>query len=255
MCSPLVASMRLAQALDLDVEGLVAVLVEALRIVRHEGKALDAALEADVVEVRRVLEGDAAERALRVSRRGGRGIEGRRAHPLEAKTAGVDVGDAQLPVGRKALGLREQVAELVDRPLAVPGEVGRALAGAGRRIDVGRKARADCERHSMCALVGLADGDVGGREVARGSSRRPAPPRSRAGSRPRSPRRSRRGRRSPADRWPRRSGRCRRAPRCPASISLGRARQRPARTSASRSTRDSWAGSSSARRRGSRRVR
>ena len=58
------------QAVDLDVERLVAIEVEAQRVVGHEGEAVDLALQAHVLEGTLVGELDAAKRFLRVSGRG-----------------------------------------------------------------------------------------------------------------------------------------------------------------------------------------
>src|SRR3546814_9801490 len=78
----------------------------------------------------------------------------------------VEIGDAKLGFQVEAAGLRQQLAELVDRPLPVPGEVRGALAGAGRREDIGGAAARRLGGGEELALIGLADGDVGSREVA-----------------------------------------------------------------------------------------
>jgi hypothetical protein len=65
----------------------------------------------------------------------------------------------------RSAGLGEQLAQLVDRALAVPGEVGGALARPGGGEDIGGDAAARLAGAEQFALVGLADGDVGGREV------------------------------------------------------------------------------------------
>ena len=64
------------------------------------------------------------------------------AHALLADAAQIDVGSRSPGRGCKALGLGQRVAHLVNRGLAVPGEVGRRFARAGRGIEVGGDARA-----------------------------------------------------------------------------------------------------------------
>lgn len=126
----------LAQSLHLDVERLEAIAIEPVRIVRNEREAIDRTDEADVGVVWRVPDRDAPECALRVSGRARCRVEGRRAHALGAQALDVDVGDGHLARGGKALGLRERHAQLVDRRLAIPGKIGRALARPGRGVDV-----------------------------------------------------------------------------------------------------------------------
>ncbi len=156
----------LHQPLHLDVEGLVAILVEAQRIVGHERKAVDLSLEARIAELRPMLERDATEGFLRVSGGCGRGVERHRAHALLAQALDIDVGDRHLALRGEALGLREEKSQLVDRRLAVPREIGGALAGPCRRKDIGRETARRLRGAEQRALVRLADHDVGGRQVA-----------------------------------------------------------------------------------------
>ncbi len=154
-----------AQAFHLDVEGLIAVLVEMRPAVRDIGKAADRTDQADVREARPMLEEHVAE-----GRRGdpdllGHVVEGLHPHTLAENATGVDVGDADLRLQRKTLRFGQEVAELVDHPLAIPGEVGGALAGAGGRVGVGGGGARRLRATKHVALVGLADGDVRGREV------------------------------------------------------------------------------------------
>ena len=101
-----------------------------------------------------------------MARGGRRAVERQRAHALEPQALDVDVGDRHLALRGKALGLREQRAELVDRRLAVPREVGRALARSGRRIDVRGLAAHRLRRAEHRAIVRLADDDVRRRQIA-----------------------------------------------------------------------------------------
>ena len=242
------------QALDLDVERLVAVLVELARAGSGtKGKR----------RIGRIR--PTSPKCGRCSKRDARGTAapgGRRASAASLKVCirirspqdalGVDVGDAELGLEREALGLGQQVAELVDHALPVPGEVGRALAGPGGRIDVGGDGARRLRAAEQVALVGLADDDVRGRQV--GEDRR-AGQRARGRGRdrrPRSPRRSRRAARSRRGRRRRRSGPSRTAPRRRRRGSSRRRCRGRGRTSASRRTRGSWAGSSWAPRRAAR---
>ena len=186
----------LHQALHLDVEGLVAVLVEARRIVRHEGEAVE-----------RPHRGPRPRRSAGArTRRGGRRVSGWPAAAAASLKVGVRMRSSRRrststsataiwACGGKRSVCGQQRAQLVDRRLAVPGEVGGALARARprnrrrppgsastarRRAARGRRpCRSRCWRPTGC----------------RGSARRPAR-RVRRGRRrrPRSPRRSRRGR-------------------------------------------------------------
>ena len=153
------------QALHLDVERLVAILIELLGPVGDVGEAAQRALEADVGEAGLVLEADAAEARLGMAGGAGIVVEGAVAHPLEPEPLDVDVGDGELGAPVEAAGLGEQFAELVDRALAVPGEIGRALARPGGGEDIGGEAAAGLAGAEQFALVGLADRDVRGGEV------------------------------------------------------------------------------------------
>jgi hypothetical protein len=156
----------LHQSLHLDVECLVAVGVQAQRIVRHEGKAIDLALEARIDIRRFVREGDSPERVLRIARRHRRRVEGDGAHALLAQPLHIHVGHHHLALHREALVGRQQRSQLMDRGLPVPCEVGRAFARPGRREDVRRDAAHRLGLAEHGALVGLADHRIRGRQVA-----------------------------------------------------------------------------------------
>ena len=167
-CLPLVACEAPGDALHLDVERLVAILIELLGPVGDEGEAAQRPLEADVGEARLVLEGDAAEAGFGMAGGGGAVVEGAVAHPLEPEPLDVDVGDGELAArAAKRADLGEQLAQLVDRALAVPGEIGGALARAGGGEDIGRRPqRADWRAHSNSRSSALPMSDVGRRQVA-----------------------------------------------------------------------------------------
>ena len=153
------------QALDLDVERLVAILIELLGAVGDVGEAAQRPLEADILKARLMVEADAAEARLGMAGGADIVVERAVAHPLQPQPLDVHVGDGKLGLPFETAGLGEQFAKLVDRALPVPGEVGRALAGAGGREDISGEAAAGLRRAQQLALVGLADGDVGRGEV------------------------------------------------------------------------------------------
>ena len=153
------------EPLDLDVERLVAVLVERRGGVGDEGEAADAAFESHIGEVGAVVERDAADAGLGVARGARSVVEGAEAEPLLRQPPAVDVGDAQLGIAREAGALGDQLAQLVDGALTVPGEVGGALAGAARRIDIGADRAGGLGRGEHHPLARLAHDDVRGAEV------------------------------------------------------------------------------------------
>ena len=65
----------------------------------------------------------------------------------------------------KRARLGEPLAVLVDQRVAVPGEVGGGLAGAGARVHAGRDALRRLRGAQQPPVVGLADRDVAGGEV------------------------------------------------------------------------------------------
>src|SRR5205085_222072 len=125
------------QALHLDVERLVAILVELLGPVRDIGEAAELPLEADVVERWLMLEIDGPEPRLRMAGQAGVVVERADAQPLEPELLDVDIGYGQLRAEVEPSGLGQQFAEFVDRALPVPGEVGGAFAGPGGGEDIG----------------------------------------------------------------------------------------------------------------------
>src|SRR5690606_36089577 len=92
-------------SVDLDVERLVAVLVELFRAVGHEGKAADRADEPDVARRGRMVEADRAEAVLGPAQGLGVVVEGLEARPLVEDARGVDIGDAQSGLEREALAV------------------------------------------------------------------------------------------------------------------------------------------------------
>ena len=132
----------LDQARDLNVVGLVAVLLQAGWVVGDEGEAVDRALQAQVRAWR--VEGELdllwshalipREVALRVV------CEGVLALALGAQAFQVYVGDRDVRALLEALADRQAFPGLVNHGFAVPGEVCAGLAHAGRRVDVGRAA-------------------------------------------------------------------------------------------------------------------
>jgi len=87
------------------------------------------------------------------------------AHALLLQALEIEIGGDDLRILREALGFRQRLAELEHRGLAVPGKIGGGFARAGGRI----KIRGDAARRLRAAqqtpCLGLADRDVGSRQV------------------------------------------------------------------------------------------
>ena len=159
--------MRRLQALGerrhLDRVRLEAVAGEKRRISRHEREPADASAEREGRRRRRDGEGDTSEHRLvqppvGVARRSER-------EPLVAQRREIEIGDRRGTSRRETLGFGQHLAVLEDRGLAVPGDVGRALAFAGRGVQVGRDAAGGLRTTKQRALVRLADRDVRRRKV------------------------------------------------------------------------------------------
>ena len=123
------------QPLDLDVEGFVAVLVQPGRVVRHEGETVEGADQVAARPRPRLERNHRGRFALDP----GAVREGAVAQTVEADPLDVDVGDGQLRFQGEALALGQFGAQLMDRGLSVPRQVGGALAPAGSGEDIGRQ--------------------------------------------------------------------------------------------------------------------
>ena len=86
-------------------------------------------------------------------------VERPHAPPLLEQQVEIDVGHRPPVAVREALGLGEQHAVLVDRRLAVPRQVGRRLALAGRGVDVGGQAAGGRRPAQQLAVLGPPDRD------------------------------------------------------------------------------------------------
>ena len=153
------------QPLHLDVEGLVAVLIQPGRVVRHEGEAVEGADQlpdgtSDVRVANRDF--DKITWLHLPSRAVG---EGAVALAFQPDTLDVDVGDGQVALHREPLALGQLGTQFVDRGLSVPGEVGSAFPPARGGKDVGghRPRRLAGRQHRP--VVGLADHHIGRRKV------------------------------------------------------------------------------------------
>ena len=148
----------------LDVEGLETEFAEPRVVVRHERETRHAAREADVLAERRLeIEDDPAEWIGRHVI----GIVAKRTlpHALLREHGQIDVGDDDLRVRREARRFDKRDAVLIDRALAVPGEIGRRFARAGRRIEIGGKAAPRMRLAEKFAIIRLADDDVARRQI------------------------------------------------------------------------------------------
>ena len=101
-------------------------------------------------------------------------VERADAHPLLAQPRDIDVGEDQFGRVARTAEIRRAIAQLVDHRLAVPREIGRALARPGRRIGIGRERAQRLRARQQFALARLADDDVGGGQVGAGSTPPPA---------------------------------------------------------------------------------
>src|SRR5688500_10658261 len=87
------------QALNLNVERLVAILIELLEPVRHERKTAQAPFEADIGKRWPVLEMNAPDRLFRMAGGDRIVVEGRHAHPLQTEALHIDIGHRQTRAG------------------------------------------------------------------------------------------------------------------------------------------------------------
>ncbi len=151
----------LHQPLHLDVPRLVAGLPQRRLVVGHVGEAGDLARQGQWLGGGRKVEGDAAE--------GGRGAravaEAAGADALGADAGDVDVGVDHAGLGGEARRLGQQRAQLEHRGVSVPGEIGGRFAGSRRGIGHRRQAPRRLGAEQLPPSLGLAEHDVGGREV------------------------------------------------------------------------------------------
>ena len=152
----------LHQAGNLDVVGLVTILLQPSGIGGDEGEAFERAEEADICIRRVQLEADGAEGAGVAA---AVGIEGAHLQPLLRQQIEVDVGDGGLVLGRETRGFGQGGAVLEHRCLAVPGEIGGRFARSGGGVEIGCEAAGGLRPAQEFAGFRFADGDVGGRQV------------------------------------------------------------------------------------------
>jgi hypothetical protein len=126
--------------MHLDVVRLIAARVEGAGVARHIRKALDPPAEVDVALRHGKLERNSSQSAQAVAVVPRHVVEAGHARPLLGEAVEIDVGHDQLLVAGEALGLRQEIAVLVDQRIAVPRQIRRRFAGAGGRIEVGRDA-------------------------------------------------------------------------------------------------------------------
>ncbi len=86
-------------------------------------------------------------------------------HPLLRQSLEIDFRADQLRLILETLGLDQDVAVLGNQRVAVPGEVGGRFADARRRVGVCGEASRGLTGDQRAAVVGLANRDVGGREI------------------------------------------------------------------------------------------
>ena len=146
----------------LYIERLVTVIVQFALTIGNEGKAADRPFEADVPAIGFMVEGDKAIPVFGPSSGLGCIVEGLHPHPLIEDALAIDVSDAQFGLAVEAHAFDHQLAQFVDHPLPVPGEVRGALAIAAGRIGIcADRARGTGAAEEM-PFVRFADHDVGG---------------------------------------------------------------------------------------------
>ncbi len=115
----------LRQTGDLNVIGLVTILLQPRDIRRHERKPLDPPPQPQIVRggsirnpIVRQVRGDPAPV----------GVERTHPQPFLPQQIEVDIGDRRLRLAGKAFGLRQHDAILEHRGLAIPGQIRRQFA-------------------------------------------------------------------------------------------------------------------------------
>src|SRR5262249_27484882 len=143
----------------------VAIVTQLGGVRRYVGEAFDRALEPDGGAWRVEREIDA--------------MKARDAGPLLARAVGKAVVAQSLLADATEIGVglhdrrfllearrfRKLIAQLVDRRMTIPGEIGRRFAGARRRVGIGGNGAHGLATAQEPARLGLADGDVRGREI------------------------------------------------------------------------------------------
>ena len=157
----------LDQAGDLNVVGLVAVLLQARGVVGDEGEAVDRSLQAQVGARRIERDLDLLGGQALVPREVALCIVRERilALALGAQALQVHVGDRDVRALLEALADRQAFPGLVNHGLAVPSQIRAGLAHAGRRVDVGRRAARGHRAHHEFAVRAASDRDRGRRQV------------------------------------------------------------------------------------------
>ena len=154
-----IAASRVIKPLHLDVEGLVAILVEECRVRGQEGKAVDGALAAALSRRGRIeREGDArGKRASGAMVVGTIARRSRRACAPGCRRSRSTSAVIICASSREALGLREELAILEHRDLAVPGEIGGRFSLPRRGIEIGRDAAHRLRAAKIAPRLRLAD--------------------------------------------------------------------------------------------------
>ena len=157
----------LDQAGDLNVVGLVAVLLQARGVVGDEGEAVDRSLQAQVGARRIERDLDLLGGQALVPREVALCIVRERilALALGAQALQVHVGDRDVRALLEAFADRQAFPGLVNHGLAVPSQIRAGLAHAGRRVDVGRRAARGHRAHHEFAVRAASDRDRGRRQV------------------------------------------------------------------------------------------
>src|SRR5690606_2525808 len=149
----------------LDVIRLEAAVVEVAGIARDEGETLDGTAQRDGLLGKGKLELDAALQPHPVAELAHRVGEGRESRAFLNEAVEVEVRQYELLLRVEACRLGEQDVVLIDQRMPIPGQVRGGLAGARCRVEVRGGAAAGVGGAELASELGLADGDVAGREV------------------------------------------------------------------------------------------
>ena len=115
------------EAIDLDVEGFKAILVQTLTPPRHKGKAPDAAHKANITLAAIVSEAGRAIAILGPTSRLSSVAPSLIAKPLGCDFACINIDNAQFWLAIETSAFRQQIAHLIDDALPIPRKVSRAF--------------------------------------------------------------------------------------------------------------------------------
>ena len=144
---------------NLNVVGLIAVLLQPVGVGRYKREPLDLAPQADVTHRWVEPKIDAPERLRQRPVMATVVVERSHSQPFCAKQLSVDVGHRSSLSFGKTFGFGEQRAVLPNHGLAVPGQVGRRLTLPRGGVDVGSQTTRGRRAGEQLAILGATDRD------------------------------------------------------------------------------------------------